>query len=78
MKPKRIDTRRVPEVVPRRMPAEFDPIATGTELSTGVASAPVRPHNAGALFLSGRFRLDAAAIDALSDHVRIAALAFQG
>ena len=73
MKPRLIVTRRVPAAVLERMQTEFDSVITDSEMSTDEALDAARTHNADALFLSGRFKLNAAAIAAMPDHVRIAA-----
>ena len=73
MMPRLIVTRRVPEAVIERMRSEFDSIITETEMGQEEALVAARSHRADALFLSGRFKLDAATIAALPNHVRIGA-----
>jgi len=73
VKPRLIVTRRVPAAVLQRIQTDFDAVVTETEMGQEEALAFARSHQADALFLSGRFKLDTATIAALPDHVRIAA-----
>jgi lactate dehydrogenase-like 2-hydroxyacid dehydrogenase len=73
MKPRIIVTRRVPPAVLDRMKTEFDSVLTDTDMTQDEAVAAAVSHEADALFLSHRFKLNAATIARLPDHVRIGA-----
>ncbi len=73
MKPRLIVTRRVPAAVLERIKSEFDAVITDTQMSTEGGIEQAIAHKADALFLSHRFKFMADAINALPEHVKIAA-----
>jgi lactate dehydrogenase-like 2-hydroxyacid dehydrogenase len=72
MKPRLVVTRRLPEAVAARVAAEFDALCADA-MEPQAALAAAIEHQASALLVSGRLRLDAAMIAALPASVRIVA-----